>query len=92
MIPKSLVGYNIPCTAGRTCCRGAWRGHKVPFPDTRLNHVNPKKAFAIPLEIKPCGMKRALEILRIPLAASHHRAIDDARNIAKVARTAGLFE
>ena len=35
--------------------------------------------------IKPCGMARALEVAGIALEGTHHRAIDDARNIAKMA-------
>jgi len=31
-------------------------------------------------------MAQALERLHIPLEGQHHRAIDDARNIAKIAR------
>jgi inhibitor of KinA sporulation pathway (predicted exonuclease) len=31
-------------------------------------------------------MKGALRLLEIPLVGEHHRAIDDARNIAKIAR------
>ena len=33
---------------------------------------------------KPMGMKRALAREGIPLAGSHHRALDDARNIARL--------
>jgi inhibitor of KinA sporulation pathway (predicted exonuclease) len=36
--------------------------------------------------IRPCGMKRALELMGIPLDGQHHRGVDDARNIAKIAR------
>lgn len=35
--------------------------------------------------MKLCGMARALEIAGIPLAGTHHRSKDDARNIAKLA-------
>ncbi|HWO78436.1 MAG TPA: 3'-5' exonuclease, partial [Bacillus sp. (in: firmicutes)] len=30
------------------------------------------------------GMARALEMLKLPLEGTHHRGIDDARNIAKI--------
>lgn len=68
------------------------RRHQVPFPADRIRHVNLKKAFAQSRDIGPCGMKRALQILGVPLAGTHHRAIDDARNIAKIAREARLFD
>jgi inhibitor of KinA sporulation pathway (predicted exonuclease) len=62
------------------------RRHRLPFPQILEYHVNLKKEFAAWRDIKPCGMKRALGILGIALEGSHHRAIDDARNIAKIAR------
>jgi inhibitor of KinA sporulation pathway (predicted exonuclease) len=56
--------------------------HKIPYP---LGwHRNLKAEFAEKHEIKPVGMARALRILRIPLIGTHHRAIDDARNITKI--------
>lgn len=33
---------------------------------------------------RPIGMKYALELENIPLEGTHHRGIDDARNIAKI--------
>ncbi len=33
---------------------------------------------------RPIGMKRALEIEKIELEGTHHRGIDDARNISKI--------
>jgi 3'-5' exoribonuclease 1 len=60
------------------------QGLSVPAPFER--HLNLKQAFAHLEGIKPCGMKGALGRLNIPLEGQHHRAIDDARNIAKIAR------
>ncbi len=60
--------------------------HHLPFPSSFERHINLKKAFATWKGIKPCGMKAALGILKIPLEGQHHRGIDDARNIAKIAR------
>jgi 3'-5' exoribonuclease 1 len=59
--------------------------HSFPFPSTFEQHINLKKAFAAWKDIRLCGMKRALEILNLPLTGTHHRGIDDARNIAKIA-------
>jgi 3'-5' exoribonuclease 1 len=61
------------------------RRHRITFPDLFRIQRNLKKEFAGWRGIKPCGMKRALAILEIPLEGSHHRGIDDARNIAKIA-------
>jgi len=49
------------------------------------NHINVKVLFS---EVKglrrKVGMKGALGILEIPLEGTHHRGVDDARNIAKI--------
>lgn len=49
-------------------------------------HQSLKAIYAERLRIRPCGMAQALERLHMPLEGQHHRAIDDARNIAKIAR------
>lgn len=61
--------------------------HGVRFPKRfEKRHVNVKKLFADRKRIRPCGMKAALELMHMPLEGRHHRAIDDVRNIAKIAR------
>jgi len=60
--------------------------HGIPYPLTFERHINLKKAFAEWQGIKPCGMRRALELLGMSLDGQHHRAVDDARNIAKIAQ------
>jgi inhibitor of KinA sporulation pathway (predicted exonuclease) len=45
-------------------------------------HLNIKKRFAKQMKIKPMGMQRALDLVDIELTGTHHRGIDDARNIA----------
>jgi inhibitor of KinA sporulation pathway (predicted exonuclease) len=61
--------------------------HQVPFPKRfRKKHLNLKQAFADLKRVRPCGMQQALQMLGIPLAGTHHRGIDDARNIARIAR------
>jgi 3'-5' exoribonuclease 1 len=50
-------------------------------------HISLKHKFAKSRKIKTCGMKRALEILNLPLEGEHHRGIDDAKNIARIFRT-----
>lgn len=49
-------------------------------------HINLKQMFATEGYKKHCGMKKALKILHIPLEGTHHRAIDDVKNIAKIAQ------
>lgn len=59
--------------------------HGLPLPASFANHLNLKNAFAAAHNIRPCGMERALSLCGLPLAGSHHRALDDALNIAKLA-------
>lgn len=47
-------------------------------------HLNIKKEFSRMVGGKPCGMAAALEKLKLPLKGTHHRGIDDARNIARL--------
>lgn len=60
--------------------------HDITFPPAFENHINVKKEFAKVKGVKSCGMKRALSIANIPLEGTHHRGIDDSRNIAKLSR------
>ena len=60
--------------------------HGLPFPESFTNHINLKVLFAVRFTVKPCGMRKALEKLGLPLDGAHHRGIDDARNIAKIAQ------
>jgi len=59
--------------------------HNIQRPDSFSRHINLKRAFAELKSIRPCGMKRALQLSGIPLEGTHHRAIDDAKNIARLA-------
>ena len=60
--------------------------HHLQLPPTfEQGHVNLKNEFARVLRVKRCGMARALEVVGLPLQGAHHRAIDDARNIARLA-------
>ncbi len=58
------------------------RGEEYPLSQ---EHINVKELFT---EVKglrrKVGMKGALHILDIPLEGTHHRGVDDAKNIAKV--------
>lgn len=61
------------------------RRHGIEFPASFERHINLKKEFARLMGVKVCGMKRALGHAKLPLAGTHHRGIDDARNIARLA-------
>lgn len=48
-------------------------------------HLNLKKQFGEIKQLRRAiGMKNALKLENTPLAGTHHRGIDDARNIAKI--------
>lgn len=58
------------------------RGIKYPMGS---HHINVKEWFSEVKGLhKKVGMNGALEILNIPLEGTHHRGIDDAKNIAKI--------
>lgn len=60
--------------------------HKVPYPFSS-EHINIKKEFSEYLGVsKGFGMAKALAHLGIELKGTHHRGIDDARNIAVIYR------
>jgi len=58
--------------------------HNVPFP-IAYPHVNLKQHFSDTQGLrKRYGMAQALQLAGIELEGTHHRGIDDARNIAKL--------
>jgi 3'-5' exoribonuclease 1 len=60
--------------------------HRMPFPADLDRHINLRRLFAEQRGIKPVTMKEALKMANIPLEGTHHRGIDDARNIVKLAK------
>ena len=57
--------------------------HRVRYPFE--DHVNLKKLFAAAMGLrKPDGMAPALRRVGLPLQGTHHRGIDDARNIVRL--------
>lgn len=48
------------------------------------NHISLKHEFARIRKERTCGMKKALNKLNLPLEGTHHRGIDDAKNIARI--------
>ena len=49
------------------------------------NHINVKELFSEVKGLnKKVGMNGALHILGLPLEGTHHRGVDDAKNIAKI--------
>lgn len=58
--------------------------HKVQYPFDK-EHINLKREFSKKQNLKKgFGMKRALEKAKLPLEGTHHRGIDDARNMVKL--------
>ncbi len=56
--------------------------HNIEYPFSI--HRSLKHEFAERKGIKPMGMKKALRFCGIELEGTHHRGIDDAKNIAKI--------
>jgi inhibitor of KinA sporulation pathway (predicted exonuclease) len=60
------------------------RGHGVPFP-LGTDHLNLKEEFSRRRgDSKLYGMAQALKLAGLDLDGTHHRGIDDARNIARL--------
>jgi inhibitor of KinA sporulation pathway (predicted exonuclease) len=60
------------------------RKFRVDYP-LNNEHINVKTLFAQMHPIKKSvGMDRALKELKFPLEGTHHRGVDDAKNIAKI--------
>ena len=67
----------------KECIMNAYTGELSKY--LIANHRNLKYAFGDATGIrKGRGMERALAYFGIPLAGTHHRGIDDARNIGKI--------
>jgi 3'-5' exoribonuclease 1 len=59
-------------------------GIDLPYP-VSSNHVNLKEVFSTTQGLnKRHGMAQALNLAQIELTGTHHRGIDDARNISKL--------
>ena len=54
--------------------------HGVPMPFA-ADHLNLKHLCSQDLDLKPSGMARALAAAGLALEGTHHRGLDDARNI-----------
>jgi 3'-5' exoribonuclease 1 len=56
----------------------------LPYP-VSINHINLKELFSTAQGLnKRYGMAQALNLANIELTGTHHRGIDDARNISKL--------
>jgi inhibitor of KinA sporulation pathway (predicted exonuclease) len=60
--------------------------HRIAYP-FRSGHKNLKAAFTSAMSLsKKCGIEDALCHLGLDFEGSHHRGLDDARNIARIVR------
>ena len=60
--------------------------HKIELSAIFNTHINLKALFAKLRDCRPCGMRKALNILDISLEGTHHRGIDDTMNISRIAQ------
>jgi 3'-5' exoribonuclease 1 len=94
--PKAFARFVTWLGTGRLVTWGAFdlgqlrmdcERHDMVFPDHLADgHVNLKTAFGRWKGLKRVGMAQALELLGLPHEGQAHRGIDDARNIARIAR------
>ncbi len=61
--------------------------HQLACNEGLERHINIKHAYAAFRQVKPCGMEKALSLAKLPLEGTHHRGLDDARNIARITLT-----
>lgn len=61
--------------------------HQVAWNEDLERHINIKHAYAAFRQVKACGMEKALLLAKLPLEGTHHRGLDDARNIARITLT-----
>ena len=55
---------------------------KCPFSET---HYNIKNLASMALSLnKEVGLKKMLDLFKMPLEGTHHRGVDDAKNISKI--------
>lgn len=57
---------------------------QIPYP-FGPEHISLKHEFGKWMKTKPMGMAGALKMLQLPLLGTHHRGLDDARNISSIA-------
>lgn len=58
--------------------------HLIDITSLKKRHTDFKRWYAELKGVRPCGMKKALSMEKMELTGTHHRGIDDARNIAKI--------
>ena len=59
--------------------------HSVNYPFSNI-HVNLKNVMSKQLGKRPMGVARALTYLGLEFEGTHHRGIDDCRNIVRICR------
>ena len=88
------VGWVVFCSWGdydRRQLLADCKFHGVKYPFGKV-HLNLKASFAKRMHCRPCGMEQVARMLHMDLRGTHHRGIDDARNIARVARALSLLD
>lgn len=60
--------------------------NEIDIQDMIDRHLDFKRWYAKEKSIKPCGMSAALKIENLKLIGTHHRGIDDAKNIATIVK------
>ena len=62
------------------------RRNDVTMPTHFLGHINVRREFARWKHVRPPGLAAAMEACELTMEGTAHRALDDARNLARLAR------
>ena len=62
------------------------RRHGLAMPRGFAGHIDLRREFARWKRVRPAGLKAALEAAGLMMEGSAHRALDDARNLARLTR------
>ena len=89
-------GYNVPLYLSwgyfdknhliMEAGKKGYTGRLITNIGSMYNHVNVKERFAQRMGGKPCGVSKALGRLEMQFEGTQHRGVDDAVNIAKIAK------
>lgn len=62
------------------------RRHRLAPPPGLIGHIDLRREFARWKQVRPAGLKAALELAGLSCEGRAHRALDDSRNLARLSR------
>lgn len=73
-------------TFDRVQLQAECKKHGLAMPRGFAGHIDLRREFARWKHVRPPGLKAALELAGLTVEGTRHRALDDARNLARLAR------